>query len=471
MLSVLTNAAAAQAVRALNDVTTEVALHQQRISTGRMVNGTKDDSATYTIAQSLRGDAGARRAISQNTARASSVLDVATSGAERISDLINQIKAKAYGLTGLSDTGGRSAIYEDIKGLVSQIDTIAKSADFNGTNMLAGRLTPHFSTRTETRMTGSYVLPMFAYMHALPRNTSIAIIGSTFGTTQSGVELDTSLPADVATPQPASLNPETAMQLQPTTMQPSSASYTYNPGTQAGRIDVAFDAFGIGDTMEVLQNGVRIAATGQAYTSGGGAVGPASAVSGKQVVSFDYDPSKGDLNFRFNNGGAAAGTAWAVTGMALSPVGSPIASPNVTTVLNGPDIRYDTFDYDVTTSLTGDKSTIRSHDVTALGLGLTSLDGADPGTIIDAVTRAQSQIQDALSHFGSKARALDGAASFNSKLSDVLDGAVGDLVDADLAKESAKLQAAQIKQQLAVKALAIANDQPKIILSLFDKAA
>jgi len=471
MLSVNTNPAAAQAIRALNDATAEVALHQQRITTGLKVNGTKDDSASYTIAQSLRGDALARIAIGKNMARASSVLDVAASGAERISDLVNQIKSKAYGLTGITDTGARGAIYEDIKGLVSQIDTIAKSADFNGTNMLAGRMTPHFSTTTQTDMTGSYVLPIYPPMQALPNNTSVGRYTSSIGTTRTSIELDTSLPADVATPPPASLDPETAMQIQPTSVPHPSATFTYNPGSQAGRIDVAFDAFGIGDTMEVMQNGVRIAATGQSYTSGGAAVGAASAVSGKQVVSFDYDPAKGDLTFNFNAGGVAAGSAWAVTGMALSPVGSPIVHPTVTTVFNGADVRYDTFDYDVTTSLAGDKNTVRSRDMTALGLGLTSLDGADAGTIIDTVTRAQSQIQEALSHFGSKARALDGAAAFNSKLGDVLDAAVGDMVDADLAKESAALQAAQIKQQLAVKALAIANDQPKIILSLFDKAA
>ena len=44
---------------------------------------------------------------------------------------------------------------------------------------------------------------------------------------------------------------------------------------------------------------------------------------------------------------------------------------------------------------------------------------------------------------------------------------VGNLVDADLAKESAKLQALQVKQQLGVQALSIANQNPQSILSLF----
>ena len=44
---------------------------------------------------------------------------------------------------------------------------------------------------------------------------------------------------------------------------------------------------------------------------------------------------------------------------------------------------------------------------------------------------------------------------------------IGNLVDADLAKESAKLQALQTKQQLGVQALSIANSSAGIALSFF----
>jgi hypothetical protein len=54
-----------------------------------------------------------------------------------------------------------------------------------------------------------------------------------------------------------------------------------------------------------------------------------------------------------------------------------------------------------------------------------------------------------------------------SKLSDVVESSVGNLVDADLAKESAKLQALQVKQQLGIQALSIANQAPQAIMSLF----
>jgi flagellin len=57
--------------------------------------------------------------------------------------------------------------------------------------------------------------------------------------------------------------------------------------------------------------------------------------------------------------------------------------------------------------------------------------------------------------------------AFVAKLVDSLNTGIGNLVDADMAVESAKLQSLQVKQQLGVQALAIANQQPQIILQLF----
>ena len=48
-----------------------------------------------------------------------------------------------------------------------------------------------------------------------------------------------------------------------------------------------------------------------------------------------------------------------------------------------------------------------------------------------------------------------------------MEGGLGALVDADLAKESAKLQSLQIKQQLGTQAMSIANQSPQTLLSLF----
>jgi flagellin len=54
-----------------------------------------------------------------------------------------------------------------------------------------------------------------------------------------------------------------------------------------------------------------------------------------------------------------------------------------------------------------------------------------------------------------------------SKLQDALESGVGNLVDADLGKESARLQSLQTKRQLGVQALSIANQSPSVLLGLF----
>lgn len=76
-------------------------------------------------------------------------------------------------------------------------------------------------------------------------------------------------------------------------------------------------------------------------------------------------------------------------------------------------------------------------------------------------------VNQALGSMGSQAKQISSHSNFVSKLNDVLETGVGNLVDADLAKESARLQALQVQQQLGAQALAIANQAPQIILSLF----
>lgn len=72
-----------------------------------------------------------------------------------------------------------------------------------------------------------------------------------------------------------------------------------------------------------------------------------------------------------------------------------------------------------------------------------------------------------LARLGTGAKSLDTHSNFVGKLSDALESGVGNLVDADLAKESARLQSLQTKQQLGVQALSIANQSSSVLLSLF----
>lgn len=87
--------------------------------------------------------------------------------------------------------------------------------------------------------------------------------------------------------------------------------------------------------------------------------------------------------------------------------------------------------------------------------------------VMTALTNSLAAVNAALGDIGAQARQIEAHQVFVSKLTDVLETGVGNLVDADMAKEGARLQALQVQQQLGAQALSIANTAPNIVLSLF----
>ena len=101
----------------------------------------------------------------------------------------------------------------------------------------------------------------------------------------------------------------------------------------------------------------------------------------------------------------------------------------------------------------------------SLSDSLLTLTGAT--TALNKLDDSINQLNAALGELGAQAKQISAHNGFVSKLMDSLEAGVGNLVDADLAKESARLQALQVQQQLGAQALSIANSAPQIILSLF----
>jgi len=282
-MSVNTNTGAMAALQALNSTTKGLATVQSRINSGLNVSSTKDDSASFTIAQKLRGDLGGLKAVTSSLSRAKSVTDVAVAGAEQVSDVVNQMKtlAKQASDAGV-DQASRDAYNKDFVALRDQISTIVNSSEFNGTNLL--------------KASGGTVSAL-----------------QSLGSVSSG------------------------------------GSYT-------------------ADTLTVANQNMGLPANGS-------------------------------------------------------------------------------------TTAVGKDSTISSATTAS--------------NMVGALDTLSKNINTKLSDLGSASRKIDAQTAFASKLSDAIEGGIGNLVDADLAKESAKLQALQVKQQLGVQALSIANQAPQTITSLF----
>lgn len=101
---------------------------------------------------------------------------------------------------------------------------------------------------------------------------------------------------------------------------------------------------------------------------------------------------------------------------------------------------------------------------------------ADVSTVANATSESVKLdtmiqvINAALASMGSNSIRLDGHRLFVNKLQDALTLGIGNLVDADLTKESARLKSVQIQQQLGTQALQIANSRPQQILTLFQNS-
>jgi flagellin len=102
--------------------------------------------------------------------------------------------------------------------------------------------------------------------------------------------------------------------------------------------------------------------------------------------------------------------------------------------------------------------------LTAASVLDTATNAAANATVIDT---SLDQLNQALARLGTASKSLATHSVFVGKLSDELEKGIGALVDADLAKDSASLQALQVKQQLGIQALSIANQAPSVLLALF----
>jgi flagellin len=119
----------------------------------------------------------------------------------------------------------------------------------------------------------------------------------------------------------------------------------------------------------------------------------------------------------------------------------------------------------------GSGFTVNAKSLTLAGIGLTTgetfTDAATAKAEIAKIDKAIGTATNKLASLGTSSTGLDTHLTFVGKLQDSLEAGVGNLVDADLAKESARLQSLQTKQQLGIQALSIANSSSSSILSLF----
>jgi flagellin len=419
MVSVNTNYGALVALQSLNQTTKDLAQVQSHINTGLKVASAKDNGAVFAIAEGQRARVAALGAVSDGIDRAKSVIDVGLSAGQAIGDILKQLKEKAVAAqaTDLS-SDQRAALQADFNALRNQVNQIADAATFNGSNVvngtnLTGGAAP-FKVQTSDQAAGSsgqYSLDTLA----LKNNGLLYASGETLNNaTGNTYAAGSTVEFEIAT---------------------GNTTTTLSVSLTAGETIKSFV-----DSVAQQTNG-RISAT---YSETTGKISYASNERFTATYTDGASPSS-----PIDDGGFLDGTS-GTGGTQFGVVASPGAGTNQLTV-SGYDFRLGAAGQ----ALAGVTSSL---DIS------TSSGAAAASTAIDtAITGLNSN----LATLGAQSTALDTQKTFLGKLSDSITAGIGNLVDADLAQESAKLQALQVKQQLGAQALSIANQAPSIVLSFF----
>lgn len=133
--SVNTNVSALNSYNALAKVNQMTEKAQLRLATQKKINSVADDTSGYNVGKKLEAQTLKQKAQLNNISSAKTYLSTAESALQQINDKLNQISAKQIDAKDpLKDS---AAIAKDIRTLAGEIDSILKSTDINGTQLLS----------------------------------------------------------------------------------------------------------------------------------------------------------------------------------------------------------------------------------------------------------------------------------------------------------------------------------------------
>ncbi len=431
MSSILTNNGANVALQTLKSINKEMSTVQAEISTGKKVARPGDNAAVWAISKTMEADVAGFKKISDNLSLGQATVAVARQGAETITDLLTDMKGKI--VAAQEDNVDRTKIQADIEALTTQINDITKAAQFNGQNLLVNQET--------TAGTGSINI-----MASLDRSSS-----GVSTTTMNVKKQDLSTNASTVAASGG-------------TYAADAATATLN-ATQTATIDASGLTAEAGAAFSISVFGTD--ADDSSFTQADYRSTAASAETQAEMAAGDltYVAAEGDTMADVVN---ALGKKWQTfahtnnhdsSDLELSFSGSSISMSSSST--SGTDtikVAINRLDADAGNTIGGGLEDLSDLDVSTAA-------GAD-----EALGRIEGMIQiavEASAAFGSDQGRIDTQADFVSKMTDTLKSGIGALTDANMEESSAKLQALQVQQQLAVQALSIANQSPQTLLALF----
>ncbi|SMX27875.1 Flagellin [Pelagimonas phthalicica] len=431
MSSILTNMGALNALKTLRKVGSDLDDTMQQVGTGKRVSNAGVNASVWAVSKTMESDVKGFQQISDGLGLAQATLSVARQGAESLADLLTDLKGKI--VVGQQDNIDRQKVQADVDALRNQINAVVNATQFNGQNLIKHTSTDAGSghiqilaslSRTESSVTTTDITLKRQDLRGLA--AVVAASGGTYTAAADQVTLN---------------------------------------ATQSAAMDLSGQSVSVGTAFAISVFGID--ADGSAFAQSDYRTTAAGAPTQAEIAggTLAYVAREGDTMADVVTG---LGRRWEAYANANS-LSSDVLSLEFagSTITASSDVSSGSDTLQVTLSRLG----ADAGNVTGGDLGdLASIDVTTEAGARDALGRVDVMIEaavDAAAEIGSVQGRLTTQEKFTSQLIDSFKTGIGALVDSDLVETSARQQALQVQQQLAVQALSIANQQPQTLLSLF----
>lgn len=138
-LNIKTNVPSTSAQKHLEATSRSLGQTYERLSSGLRINRAKDDAAGLAIAEALKADARVATVAMRNANDGISIIAITDGAIAQITNVLSRLAELAeQSANGVFDTGQRSALQLEFTALMSEVERIALTTEFNGLKLLSG---------------------------------------------------------------------------------------------------------------------------------------------------------------------------------------------------------------------------------------------------------------------------------------------------------------------------------------------
>ena len=138
-MTINTNVVSINSQRNLSLSGSSLATSMQRLSSGLRVNSAKDDAAGLAISERMKAQSSGLAVAARNANDGISLAQTAEGAMSKVGDMLQRMRELAVQSANATNSKtDREAMQAEVKQLVSEIDRVAKTSEFNGTKLLNG---------------------------------------------------------------------------------------------------------------------------------------------------------------------------------------------------------------------------------------------------------------------------------------------------------------------------------------------